>query len=219
MLFTVPWDCTLTGITWAGALVSASADYDVVLYDASSVVVASTSQDASWAYVISGAKQWVPFATPPTLTAGLTYRVVIKPTTTNTIRIMVPSFATSAIRAAVQSQATWQWTERTNAGAWTERPTQRAPMELHLASTEAVALGVDCLPIPVEVCEGFSTVLPGAFGGTAPAGTSGSAPGGTPNAIGCLDSHTTPPWNGGSGSGGGVVGAATSMPIAPSTCP
>jgi hypothetical protein len=218
--FTVPWDCTLTAMTWNGAIFNRSADYDVVLYTAADVVVATLFQAASWVPTLSAEnKNWHPFVSPPILLAGTTYRLTIKPRTTTTLRFMVPSFNTSALRAAVQSQDTWQWTERTNGGGWTDRPTQRAPFELQIASADADALGVDCLPIPVAICAGFSTVLPGAFGGTAPAGTSGSAPGGTPNAIGCLDSHTTPPWNGGSGSGGGVVGAATSMPIAPSTCP
>jgi hypothetical protein len=156
--FTVPWDCTLTGITWTGAIVHSGADYTVLLYDAADGILATAFQDANWQYVISGAKQWIPFATPPTLTAGATYRVIIKPSTTNTLRIVVPLFNSSAIRAAIQSQDTWQWTERTDNGPWTDRPTQRAPIELQIASADAVALGVDCLPLPAD--PGFAVTFP-----------------------------------------------------------
>lgn len=196
--FTLPWDCTLTAMTWNGAIFSRSADYDVVLYDAIDSVLATLFQAASWVPSLSAeTKNWHPFPAPPTLTAGATYRVTIKPRTTNTIRFMVPSFNTSALRAAVQAQDTWQWTERTDGGSWTDRPTQRAPIELQIASTDAAALGVDCLPLPPTNPPGDGYVViifvpPGNSGGSGCTATV-AAGAGNIGAAGCAASLPVTP--------------------------
>lgn len=130
--FTVPASMTVFGMRfWATAAYwGSSATFDAVLYDGSDNVLASTSvsdkdnvDDQAIVNVYWDAVS---------LTAATTYRVVVKPTVASggDIYINKWSFESTAALAAVPCGDAWQWTQRVDAGAWTDTNTAVAPMAL-----------------------------------------------------------------------------------------
>lgn len=131
--FTVPVSTQLTGIWFRGDNLGA---LDVVLYDGSTAlqtVAVDTAVDSA----AGGLNFFVPVS-PTTLSPGSTYRAVVKPTTTTNVTLYDFTVPTTAHLSAVEGGTTWYYTERTDAGAWTDTDTKRPWMGVLLA---AVATG------------------------------------------------------------------------------
>jgi hypothetical protein len=140
-LFTVPTSMVCTGARMfhATAGLGASATTDIVLYDASGGVLASATVsdrdyikdvsliDVSWDAV--------------NLTPGVNYRLIIKPTTSVNGDIYATkwTFDSAAALAAVPEGARWQYTSRTDAGAWTDDNVSVCPMGLWISDITFIA--------------------------------------------------------------------------------
>lgn len=102
---------------------------DVILYDASNNVVATVSLDLDVRQQTSGGH--VPFVwAPVTLTSGLVYRFVVKPTSVTSLSTYSFTLGNTAHLACFDTGVTWYYTERTDAGAWTDTNTQVPNMGL-----------------------------------------------------------------------------------------
>ena len=110
---------------WAVLDTGAGVDFDVVLYeDSTAIETISIDGDASADaadMVMSGF-----FQTTDTLAVGTTYRIVIKPTTTNNIEVWDFAVSAAALMDTLSMGQDWQYTERADAGSWTETTTKRA---------------------------------------------------------------------------------------------
>lgn len=106
-----------------------SATLDVVLYDGSNSVLASTSiSDKDYQPNVTLDVTW----DAVNLSAATTYRLILKPTVASSGDIYTPKWtiAGATERAALPHGDLWHWTERTDAGAWTDTTTAIAPMSL-----------------------------------------------------------------------------------------
>lgn len=126
ILFTVPIACRCIG-WWAYMAVGANADYDIRLYDVSNTVLASTTMTSvfstSTAFrLYSG--QWDNINSGVLLVPGQSYRVVILPTTANTVICYRFAAYNNAFYDSLGLPGA-QETTRVNAGSWTEVSAQR----------------------------------------------------------------------------------------------
>ncbi len=130
--FTVPAAMTCYGARFYANTAGwgASAAASVVLYNAADGTVASaTISDKD--SVDDGAYVDV-FWDAASLSAATTYRLILKPTVGSGGDIYATkwSFESTAALAAVPCGDAWQWTQRVDAGAWTDTNTAVAPMAL-----------------------------------------------------------------------------------------
>ncbi len=126
LLFSPVLTCRCTG-WWAHLGVAASAAYEVRLLNASDTVLASTTMSASYTTNAGGrlySACWDNVADGLTLTAGTTYRVVILPTTANTVTCYRFTAYNNAFFDSLGLPGA-QETTRVNAGAWTDTSAQR----------------------------------------------------------------------------------------------
>jgi hypothetical protein len=130
--FQVPAAMTCSGakVVLYGAGFGSAATLDIVLYSAADAVLASAT---------IGDKDYVDPANYATvswdavnLSAGTDYRLVVKPTTGTNGNVVVPKFSFESAGAMLMMPCgdSWQWTQRTDAGAWTDTNTAIAPMGL-----------------------------------------------------------------------------------------
>lgn len=130
--FTVPADLTCNGVRFYAftSYWGSAAAFDAVLYDGSNNVVASTSvSDKDFADDKGTIDvHW----DAANLTKDATYRVVIKPTVASNGDIYMAkwSLESTAAVAAMPCGDAWQWTQRTDAGSWTDTNTALCPMAL-----------------------------------------------------------------------------------------
>ena len=123
--FTLPANMTCYGGRFAAELFSwgASATFDLVLYNNSNSVVASVSvSDKDFvARAVYADVYWDGVS----LTAGDTYRLIVKPTTASSGDIGVQRYVMESTAAMGMWPCgdTWQGTSRTDAGAWTDAST------------------------------------------------------------------------------------------------
>lgn len=101
---------------------AAGSNFDVIVYDGSNNVLDTVSYDGDQVALIASATvhyidHWL--SAPLSLTAGSTYRIVVKPTTTNNVRLNYVPIADAAIAAVPGKMANFFLTSRTDAGAWT----------------------------------------------------------------------------------------------------
>lgn len=124
--FTVPVSVQVCGFYIA---VELDQDGDVVLYDSASTALATVSLDKDCRMTTSSGFFVGRFTTQITLTAGATYRLAFKPTTTTNLTFWVLD-VTAAMMAAFPGGTAWVYTSRTDAGAWTDTTTRYAPLGL-----------------------------------------------------------------------------------------
>lgn len=119
--FVAPIDCTVTGL-WAtiGSYVSGD-NFDLVLYDSASTSLASVSMPAPFASNTAHFFNYL--STTVDLAAGSTYRMSVKPTTTNAINC--PLWTPNASAFGARSGAAWSMvsSSRVDAGSWTDSTT------------------------------------------------------------------------------------------------
>jgi hypothetical protein len=131
IVFTVPEPIKVDGAWLAYVAASNAADFDVVLYEDSTTLV-TVSIDAS-KIIISGTNRTLKFSfsSEHILVPGKTYRLTIKPTTANNITYYYHDVANASYWTAVQGgPASFNFTSRTDAGAWSETTTRRVQMGL-----------------------------------------------------------------------------------------
>lgn len=126
----VPVPMKIMGASVALQLAS-GADCDLVLYDASNNVLASSSLDASAIEAVTQPRRVdFLFAADVLLEPGQSYRLVLKPTTANSITVWDFLQSSAAHWQAWPGPTSWQLTTRADAGAWTDLATTRIPMAL-----------------------------------------------------------------------------------------
>lgn len=102
---------------------AAGANFEVIVYDGSGNALDTVSYDGDQLGVSGGGAvitldHWL--SSSLTLAAGDTYRIVVKPTTTNNVRINYLPIADAAIGAVPGKLANFYVTTRVNAGGWTD---------------------------------------------------------------------------------------------------
>lgn len=121
--FQVPFDCVVEGVN---VYMEADGDCTIVLYDAADAVLATVSFDKDVRHTTAAAAIYpLPLSAAVTLTRDTTYRLVVKPTSATTCNIYDATVASVALMAAIPGGAAWHWTQRTDAGAWTDTTTRR----------------------------------------------------------------------------------------------
>jgi hypothetical protein len=136
--FTLPAAMTVYGarIGMGGWGVTATAD--VVLYDGSNSVLATTTisdkdfADANYANV---------FFSPVALSSATTYRLALKMTAASTTTVMKWTFESTAALAALPYGDACQYTSRTDAGAWTDDNVSVCPMALWVSDISGTIVG------------------------------------------------------------------------------
>lgn len=115
--FTFPFGATMMGAqVWLSG-VATSEDFVMKLYDSSDTLVSSETVDA--AYFPDG-MGYVNFLDNPELTSGETYRLTVLPSTTNAFNLKYATVSDTVYQEQTPGRNLAQWTERTDAGSWTD---------------------------------------------------------------------------------------------------
>ena len=115
--FTPAYNCSIYAL-WASVAPSAgTADFDLVLYQGTTPLV-TASVDGNTVRSTNPVLVELPIAVT-SLTAGTTYYVSAKPTTTTNIGLRIMDVASSAIRACLPEAAACGYSSRVDGGAWT----------------------------------------------------------------------------------------------------
>jgi hypothetical protein len=134
VVFVPPAPMRLVGVRWTGRM---GGDTDIVLYDSGGAALQTLSLDAS-IQTSSGATPHSVRLADYDLTAGATYRVTVKPTTTTDVRLGYYDLrsAANSQQAVGAAASTWQLTKRLNGGAWTDVDTQLPTMVLLIGAID-----------------------------------------------------------------------------------
>lgn len=133
MEFQVPVEVKCDGFV-CGIEPGASADFDVVLYDSGGSAVATVGHDAN-AVRATGAHcfVFVPLASELTLAANSTYRLSVKPTTANSVRVHYYDVSDAAHFQAFGGEA-FKFASRADGGAWATTATRRPWFALSISA-------------------------------------------------------------------------------------
>lgn len=126
--FSLPVPMKVAGASFLGRL---TGDCDLVLYDAANTVLASASLDkdviqSTAADVLMAAI----FNTEVTLSASTIYRLAVKPTTATNVRLMYGDAPSNDALDAMAGGKNMYWSQRTDAGSWTDTTTRRPMIAL-----------------------------------------------------------------------------------------
>lgn len=149
LAFQVPWPCTLDAIA-ATLLVTAGADFEVIVYDSADVALATLTSDGDVAGSNAAAGLFVlVLPTAVTLVANATYRVTVRPTTTNAVSLYYATFQSAALMSTMEGGDNFYMTSRLNQAApWTDynAGTFRRPrMHLQLSALDDAVGGANPL--------------------------------------------------------------------------
>lgn len=118
--FSPPVNGTITGVS-LGVTVATGADFDVVLYNGTTSV-ASVSIDANTWDATASSLGYIPF--PATsVSAGTTYYLALKPTTTNNVTVAFNTVASNSYLGALPQGTGWVRSSRADAGSWSDTTT------------------------------------------------------------------------------------------------
>jgi len=126
--FSFPAGEQLEGASWMMSHDTGSSDAELNLYTGTTVlatVALDASHKATAAATIDSAHAAAPFDGVQNLTGGATYRLGIKPTTTNDIRLYYFDVAAAGHLQAHIGGTGWVLTSRTDAGSWAAPTTTR----------------------------------------------------------------------------------------------
>lgn len=114
-------------MTVCGAWVNVDLDSnaDVILYDSGGSTLASVSHDSDDRRATSRGTIAALFSSSVDLTAGATYRLAFKPTTTTNCALGYYDTNSTSVMGANDGGASWHWSQRTDAGSWSETDTRR----------------------------------------------------------------------------------------------
>lgn len=128
LIFQVPMPCGIYGFLVRYGPSAAGRNSELVLYDSDgTTVLHNPSIDGD--QVQSTSARWLFVPVIQDILPAVNYRVVIKPTSANSVELQDFEVSTAAIMDAVGGGQNWHYTERTSApspGAWTETTTKRA---------------------------------------------------------------------------------------------
>lgn len=124
--FTVPFSCKVDGAYVIMATAFAASDFDVVLYDGTTVL-ATASSDGNTAEATGTNRVHVVTFAEQTLVPGTVYRLSLKPTTTNGVSLHYFEVAAANHMQALPGGTSWVYTTRVDAGAWAAPTTTRRP--------------------------------------------------------------------------------------------
>lgn len=108
---------TIDGLDLTGGPNAMNADYDVVIYE-NGTAIHTTSIDASAQRVNGTFPQAVTLTSRVTLTAGQTYYIAIRPSTTNSVSLYEVAYNSAALAAASGWGANCGIIARTDGGSW-----------------------------------------------------------------------------------------------------
>jgi hypothetical protein len=114
--FTVSASVTIDAIFAPVQTAGATSDFELVLYGDASTI-RTCSRDAS-TYASGSALPFICAIEQTVLTPGVTYRISIKPTTTNNVTTRAFTLPLAALRDVSQYSTAWFSTDRTDAGSW-----------------------------------------------------------------------------------------------------
>lgn len=138
-IFTPTVTMGIGGISFWGQL---SGDCAFVLYDTDgSTVLATVTLDKEVRTAGSIRQIAAIFPAVATVVGGSTYRAVLKPTTTSTIAMYDFTVSVAAHLDAHEGGQNYHWTQRTDAGAWSQTTTRRPVMSLLIESVDVPAAG------------------------------------------------------------------------------
>jgi hypothetical protein len=165
LYFRLPFGAKVKG-AWFKSNAASNQDHDVILYDQDGTsVLASISRDANQGTGSSVFGHYVTFTAEATLLANTFYRLVVKPTTANSLSIYDFDVETAALLDSIELGQSAYYTERTDAGAWTETTTKRPWMGLLisqiLADSGAAPAVTSWMPGYASVGQIPDTMLPG----------------------------------------------------------
>lgn len=126
-VFRLPFRCSVSGITAVMAVGSETGDFVAELLDASNNVLASHARDATTLRNSSGLQfQSLRFASPLTLEANTTYKVVVRATTSSALSLVIATVDTATggerlYEAAGFDAVDWVWVRRAVSGStWSQ---------------------------------------------------------------------------------------------------
>jgi hypothetical protein len=138
--FTVDQTIKVSSIFGSVTVNNASSDFDLILYNGSTSL-ASCSYDANAVYRLGSYDLFHCLISEQTLTTGNTYRVAIKPTTTNSVMASYVNVNDTLMRAMHPSGANVQSTTRTDAGSWSESATRYYNVGVGISAVPAGSTG------------------------------------------------------------------------------
>lgn len=122
--------------------------FELHLYDSGNTSIASvtTAADPQVRSAVGAGMHEYYFNTDVTLTAGATYRIVLKPTSTTSLTVQVLDLDQAGYMSAMPGGTNWQYTSRVDAGAFSETSTRRLPIWLLVDGISDGAGGVRVHP-------------------------------------------------------------------------
>lgn len=138
MLFTAPVGFRVCG--WYAAA-DFDGDCEIVLYDSNNNVLATCALDKDVRSNTAAGTLVGRFSSQITLTAGASYRLIIKPTTATSLTFYFLDVASAALMDCFSAGSSWLYTSRTDAGAWSETTTRFLPMGLMCDGIDAGTSG------------------------------------------------------------------------------
>lgn len=133
--FTVPFDCTIDGAMLCQNAIVIGPPFTVKLYDASDTLLSSfdvtTTMDLDY-----GSDNFTVLFAPVTLTKDTVYRLTMLPTSGANVRLGALQMISADTRALLPGGLYFAWTQRTDAGSWTDDDTKLPWAALRLTSIE-----------------------------------------------------------------------------------
>jgi len=121
--FKFPFKCKIDGVIMNYYAV-ASADFNIVLYNASGTALVTVSVDAN-TLVTSNYRLLIVNFSEQTIEANTNYYLAVKPTTTNTGGIAYIDVDNANHMSVLPGGTNCYWSQRTDAGAWSDTTTRR----------------------------------------------------------------------------------------------
>jgi hypothetical protein len=130
--FVCPFDCSVGGI-WSTAHVGLNGGYTYKLYDASNTVIFTRTYGAVAGFASSSGLSQLMLDASYELTGGDTYRLTVQGTdAAGDLNVYSGTVDSAALMGSQHMGADCIWTERTDAGSWTDTTTKRPFMGLLL---------------------------------------------------------------------------------------
>lgn len=131
LYFSVPFACKVDGIK-VGADFDGNAD--IILYDTNGTSVLATSPIDKDIRGGATSQYFDTAFAEVTLTPGSFYRAVIKPSSATTVTVPYMDFNSNAILGQISGGINCYWTQRTDAGSWSQTTTRRPNIHLRISA-------------------------------------------------------------------------------------
>jgi len=135
LIFSLPYPCKVLGMAVTTRSITGLPEFVLYDSDGSTVLETYTIADADYTNSTTGTYVII-FDTSPTLQANTNYRAAFKPTTASDIRLVYGDAPSAAALDGMPGGSEFHWTQRTNAGSWTETTTRRPLIGLLLDSVD-----------------------------------------------------------------------------------